>query len=242
MSHYFPYYKTYEFAETSFFVAASFSYFHDRAQHYETRKDAMFYIACSEKDMEHERACDKESKPEYYLEYRALRRLIAWKLLEQNCIFIHGSLLSVDGKGVLFLAPSGTGKTALSVQWKKELGNRCHIVNGDRPIVKVCQDSCYGYGSPWCGAEGLNHNEKTPISALLFLRRSKEPFFDKMNSAVSSVRLAYFVQRYTHEGETINTQALIDQLSRAIPSFDYGFNLSPDCISLALGEIERLSL
>ena len=238
----FPYYKTYEFAELPFSVATRYSYFHSRAQHYETRKDAVFHIACSEKDIGYERACDKEGKPEYYLEFRAIRRLIAWKLLKQNCVFVHASLLDVGGKGVLFLASSGTGKTALSLQWSKEIGRKCRIVNGDRPIIKVCQDGCYGYGSPWCGVEELNHNERVPISALLFLRRSKEPYFNRIDSSVSAVRLARFVQRYTCKGETTSTQDLMEHLIQTTSSYDYGFNLASDCVALAVGEIENLTL
>ncbi len=77
-------------------------------------------VAISRKDIEAECKLatsnpDKERDVERYsceyLERLALMRKIADHLPEHNCFLMHGAVISVQGDGYLFTAPSGTGKS-----------------------------------------------------------------------------------------------------------------------------------
>ena len=43
-------------------------------------------------------------------------------------------LISFDGQGIAFAAPSGTGKTTHIKLWQRLYGDRVEIINGDKPL------------------------------------------------------------------------------------------------------------
>ncbi len=49
---------------------------------------------------------------------------------------LHASLISFDGKGYAFSAPSGYGKSTHARLWRGYFGSRVLILNGDKPIIK----------------------------------------------------------------------------------------------------------
>lgn len=109
-----------------------------------------------------------------YLESLALYRRIAEKLIEYGGFLMHGVTLSVEGRGVIFTASSGTGKTTHAMYWKQLLGDKCIIVNGDKPLIRFINDICYAYGTPWCGKEQLHTNTRTPLTDLFIVNRAED--------------------------------------------------------------------
>ena len=102
-----------------------------------------------------------------------LRKFAVWALNE-NAFYLHSVLIDVDGVGVTFSAPSGTGKTTHMRLWAELLGERMRIINGDKPIVRFISDNqCpIGYGLPWCGKERYEINDKVEIKHFCFIERS----------------------------------------------------------------------
>lgn len=109
-----------------------------------------------------------------YLEYLAIYRKISEKILEYNGLLMHGVLLECDGKGVLFCAKSGVGKTTHTTLWKKLYGERCEIVNGDKPLIRIIDGKVYAYGTPWNGKEGIHKNKRCELSAICFIVRGEK--------------------------------------------------------------------
>lgn len=106
------------------------------------------------------------------LEALALYRKLSLALPAFGGFFLHAACLSVDGCGVGILAPSGVGKSTHAARWRELLGERCRIVNGDKPLVRRAEDGRFlAYGTPFCGKEGWQENTSVPLTALLFLER-----------------------------------------------------------------------
>ena len=111
-----------------------------------------------------------------------LRRFCAWAL-DKKTFFLHSALIEVNGAGVAFAAPSGTGKTTHMRLWEKLLGEKMRIINGDKPIVRFFDDTKYpvGYGTPWCGKERYGINGKTEIKHFCFIERSETNSCEKVD-------------------------------------------------------------
>lgn len=143
-----------------------------------------FSIVVSKQDIEFEQAIvDRENIIEgfpatrlddFLLERTALQRKIAEKLFEYKTILFHGSVIAVDGKGYLFTAKSGTGKSTHTRLWREMLGDRAVMVNDDKPFLRVMDDHIQVYGSPWNGKHGLGNNIDVPLKAICILERGEQ--------------------------------------------------------------------
>lgn len=93
--------------------------------------------------------------------------------LRKNCLMLHAAFIRWKGKGILFTAPSGTGKSTQAELWKKY--ERADILNGDRAAVRRDESGCWqAYGLPYAGSSGIYRNEKAPVSAVVVLRQAEE--------------------------------------------------------------------
>ena len=74
-----------------------------------------------------------------------------------------------------FCAHSGVGKSTHAGMWQQAFGEeRCQIINGDKPIVRTIEGKLYGYGTPWCGKEGIRQNRAVELTDILMIRRGAE--------------------------------------------------------------------
>ena len=93
--------------------------------------------------------------------------------LRRSCLMLHAAFIRWQGKGILFTAPSGTGKSTQAELWKKYEG--ADILNGDRAAVRRDESGCWqAYGLPYAGSSGIYRNEKAPVSAVVVLRQAEE--------------------------------------------------------------------
>lgn len=146
-------------------------------------------ISISLEDLEGERQRmlkKAELHPEYLtaspqsVESMHLCRRIAELLPKYDRILFHGSALSIDGKGVIFTAVSGTGKSTHSRLWREVFGDRVEMINDDKPILHVSGDAVTVYGSPWRGKHGLGSNRNVPLAALCQICRAPENHVESM--------------------------------------------------------------
>ena len=91
-------------------------------------------------------------------------------LIDYNSIILHASLIKYKNLGILFSAPSGTGKSTQANLWEKYCD--ATIINGDRAIIKKEKDYV-AYGSPFAGSSYIYKNEHVNISCIVILRQSK---------------------------------------------------------------------
>ncbi len=87
-------------------------------------------------------------------------------------IVIHSSSILHNGKGILFSAPSETGKTTQANLWCKHKG--AQIMNGDRSIIRMINQQPYVFGTPWCGSNADCINKSVPLAAIVMLEQASE--------------------------------------------------------------------
>ena len=93
--------------------------------------------------------------------------------LSQQTVSIHASVVTHQGKSILFLGESGTGKSTHTRLWLNHFPDT-ELLNDDSPFIRVEADgSIRAYGSPWSGKTPCYKNKQTPIVA--FVRLSQAP-------------------------------------------------------------------
>lgn len=88
-------------------------------------------------------------------------------------VILHASFISYKGEGVLFSAPSGTGKSTQAELWKRNR-REVELINGDRSILAFEGEEVWAYGLPFCGSSGVSLNRKVPLRAIAVLRQGRE--------------------------------------------------------------------
>ena len=97
-----------------------------------------------------------------------------YALLHHNGFMLHASAISYEGQGILFSAPSGTGKTTHTKLWE-ETYDSAFLLNDDSPIIRFMEDGkAYACGSPWAGASGDGKNAVVPLKAIVFLQQGEQ--------------------------------------------------------------------
>lgn len=93
---------------------------------------------------------------------------------------LHASMIEKNGEGIVFLGPSGMGKSTQAKLWVKY--EDAEFVIGDRPGIRKVDGKWYGFGMPWDGKDGLFKQKNVPIRALVSLEQTKENHLRKLNS------------------------------------------------------------
>ena len=164
----------YRIADKNIRINSLFSFVHVYCEKYRTDGEPDFEIEITEADIKAERKTVKSDITGGLLEISAVYRKIAEIMPKYDTLMIHGSAVSVDGKGYLFTAKSGTGKSTHVKLWQKLLGDRAVIVNDDKPFIRISENEAIVYGTPYSGKEGLNTNMSVPLKAICILKRSEE--------------------------------------------------------------------
>ena len=135
------------------------------------RKSDVFIKVSNEEILE-ERTSVTADFPDCYLEYICAYRKIANELLKFDAFVMHGTVIEVENKGIMFTALSGTGKTTHMLYWQEMLGDKLKIINGDKPIIRFFDGVPYAYGTPWAGKEGFNTNTRTELRDICLIERA----------------------------------------------------------------------
>lgn len=93
--------------------------------------------------------------------------------LHLGAVPVHSSVVVCDGKAVLCLGESGTGKSTHTRLWLNHIPGT-HLLNDDSPIVRYADGEVKVCGSPWSGKTDCYRQESYPIAAFLRLEQRKE--------------------------------------------------------------------
>ena len=96
----------------------------------------------------------------------------AYATADKKTVLMHASVVSLEGRGYLMTAPSGTGKSTHTRLWR-QCFDQCELVNDDNPVVRIEQGKAIVYGSPWSGKTPCYRNVCHPVGA--YVRLFQEP-------------------------------------------------------------------
>ncbi len=91
--------------------------------------------------------------------------------IKYGVMLVHSSALIYDGGAYLFSADSGVGKSTHTKLWLKAFGDKVHIMNDDKPVVRLFDDHAVAFGTPFDGGSGIALNENYPLRAIIFVER-----------------------------------------------------------------------
>lgn len=174
--------------------------------------------------------------PEYsddYIEALEIYRIICKKMLKYDAMLMHCAAISVDNEAYLFTAVSGTGKTTHISLWKKKFKEKCIVVNGDKPILRLIDGKFYACGTPWRGKENYGENIMVPIKAICILERGVENSIKKIApyDAISTVITQTL--RTNDMDEMDKMLSLTDKLLEKVPFYRLKCNMNDDAADVS---------
>lgn len=102
----------------------------------------------------------------------ALMIMYALATADKKTTLFHAAVVSHEGKGYMFLGPSGTGKSTHASLWLQYISG-AELVNDDNPVVRIFDDGKIAvYGSPWSGKTPCYRNVGYPLDAIIKLSQA----------------------------------------------------------------------
>ena len=93
--------------------------------------------------------------------------------LPHKTVAIHTSTIRYNGRAVIFLGESGTGKSTHTRLWRENIAG-AELLNDDSPIIRIIDGKAVVYGSPWSGKTPCYKNEHCQLAA--GVRLSQAPY------------------------------------------------------------------
>lgn len=166
-------------------------------------------------------------KVQYINQFRNVFQLLSTEtlLLEMGGMILHASFISWNGKGILFSAPSGTGKSTQAELWVQHCN--AEILNGDRAALRAGADGWVAYGLPFAGSSGIYRNEHVPLTAIVLLGQASENTVARVRPAQAVRTLYPEVSKQSWDADwAARTIDLLTQLVTEVPV--YRLDCRPD--------------
>ena len=235
--------RVYRIAERNIGIEALHDRVYSRCAAYETVGAPDFVVRTSQADIDRERERSAredqlEGRPvqawhEGYLEELSIYRQIAERMPVYDTFLFHSSAIAVDGKGYLFAAKSGTGKSTHARLWQQLLGDRLVYVNDDKPLVRITDQAALVYGTPYDGKHHLSSNIAVPLRALCLLQRGAENSIRPIGAREAFPRLMQQVYCPKDREAFARTMELIQELTRQVRFYELSCNMDLEAAQVA---------
>jgi len=143
------------------------------------------------------------------------------QLLKYDGFYLHSSAVVYEGKAYLFSGRSGEGKSTHTRLWQDTFGGDTRVINDDKPALRYIDGVWYAYGTPWCGKDGININEKAPLAGICFLKQAPHNRIRQLTPAEAMQKI--LGQTIHRLDDVQNLDALLGHLERLlaqIPVFE----------------------
>lgn len=135
--------------------------------------------------------------------------MLNYVLLHNRGVVFHASYIACGEEGILFVAPSGTGKSTQAELWRRYRGAR--VVNGDKAGVTLSGAPAV-HGLPFSGSSGICENLSLPLKAVVALSQAKENTVRRLgpSAAVAALCPNLFVDQAIAEEWSLALNLLLD--------------------------------
>lgn len=226
---------TIKFADHNITVDNKYPYVERLCRDYITDENPEFTVKVTDAEIQAENK-DGGHWSADYLESLAVYRKICECLLDEDVILFHCSALAIDGKAVLFTAPSGTGKSTHTRLWREHFGDQVVMVNDDKPLLHI-GDTITVYGTAYGGKDNLQTNTKAEVSAIIILHQAAENDIIELSPQKAFPTLLNQTYRNETADGMIKTLGLVDGLSK-LPIFSLGCNISDEAVMTVYNELK----
>ena len=141
------------------------------------------------------------------------------RFCQRNGLFFHGAFVKWQGRGLLFTASSGGGKSTHAELWRKYMG--AAVINGDKVLVRRFRAEARAYGSIWPGSSPYVINDEAPLSAIVVLKKGEKNAIRRLSSKELIPEVGTHIY-YPSWDDVLMGQALetMDQILRQIPVYE----------------------
>lgn len=153
--------------------------------------------------------------------------------VQRHIIYLHSSLIDWNGHGLMFLGPSGIGKTTQAELWNQY--RDALIINGDVVFDQETENAFLGWGTPWHGSSPYCENTSVPVEALIVLKQAPENSIRELTGfeKVTAVSESVFYPRWLEGGMELCLETL-DHLLTVLPVYE--LSCRPDEAAVELVE------
>lgn len=151
--------------------------------------------------------------------------------VQRHIIQFHSSLINFRGYGLMFLGPSGIGKTTQAELWNQY--RDALIINGDIVFVQETEEAFFGWGTPWHGSSPYCENTNVPVGALIILKQAPENSIRKLEGfeKVTAVSNSVFYPRWLENGMELCLETL-DHLLSKLPVYELSCRPDEEAVEL----------
>ena len=134
-------------------------------------------------------------------------------LLHHGAVMFHASYIDAGGQGILFTAPSQTGKSTQAELWRMYRG--AEILNGDKAGVTPGPEGAVVHSLPFSGTSGICKNRSLPLRAVVVLSQAPENTVRRLGPAEAAASLCgnIFADKLVQEEWTMALNLLLDLIA-----------------------------
>lgn len=155
-------------------------------------------------------------------------------LLEHDGCYLHSSSVVYEGKGYLFSAPSGTGKSTHTKLWQATFGEEAKVFNDDKTPLRLLDGTWYAYGAPWCGKDNININMKVPVAGICFLKQGPKNEIRRLSQAEAVTKIiSQTICKFGTEERLDLMLSHVGKLVQMIPVFELENRPEPEAALLS---------
>jgi len=151
-------------------------------------------------------------------------------LIDFGGILLHASCVVVDGYAYAFSADSGTGKSTHTQLWLKHFGKRAHILNDDKPAIRMIDGKIYACGTPWSGKYDYSAPEIVPLAGICFLQRSETNQIKKAQTAKAVYNIFSQTARKVDAQKMEKLFDVLEEIFSKVPIYDLSCNMNDDAV------------
>lgn len=176
-----------------------------------------------------------ETSLEVFLSYLFYTHAVRRQMLQLHCATIDDG-----GRGVLFLGPSGIGKTTQAERWAEFRG--ASIINGDVGFVQRTEREYIAWGTPWHGSSPYCLNASVPVKALVVLKQAPENRLRELTGfeKVSEIAGSVFYPTWLEDGMELCTDTL-NHLLTDLPVYRLDNRADRESVEILAKELDRIT-
>lgn len=153
-------------------------------------------------------------------------------------MLLHGSTVAAYGKGYLFTAKTGVGKSTHTRFWREMLGSEAVMVNDDRTFLRLTDEPVTAWGSPWSGKHGLDTNIRVPLAGICILERGNE---NRIRSVEPEEAMPLLLEQsfVPEPGQEERVYAMTRALACRVPLWKLECTKQPEAARVAFAAMRR---
>lgn len=144
--------------------------------------------------------------------------LVFGALTAHDALVFHASGIDCGGNGILFTAPSGTGKSTQARLWEKHQG--ALIFNHDRVAVTCSGGEAMGHGLPWGGGDDITLNHHVPLRGIIVLKQARENRIEQLSPSQAMPYLISYSYHPRWDSESMDRVCtVLERMISRVPVF-----------------------